>query len=87
LKKLKIPTNPDSREKRLQWFTQGLFEVSKLESLNSIGIPLGIGCNLGGGIWENYLKVINRFSNYVNQKYNTEVLIYNYHTIVINEFG
>src|SRR5690554_3670191 len=66
----------DNRELRLKWFRQCLFEVSKIENLESVAFPYKIGCNLGGGRWDDYYKMIERFANYIYQQQNAKVIIY-----------
>jgi len=53
----------DSAQKRQEYFSQCLEEVSKIENLESIAFPYLIGCGLAKGKWENYLKMILDFSN------------------------
>ena len=56
----------DSSESRLKYFRKCLIEILKIKDLESISFPYGIGCNLAGGDWEKYFKMIDGFSNYVN---------------------
>lgn len=70
-------TTSDSEILRLQWFRQGLFEISKLKP-RSIAFPNKIGCNLGGGNWQKVLTIIEKFDCYVNKEFDTEVFICNY---------
>lgn len=53
----------DSREKRLIWFEQGLDNLLiQMPGIKSIALPFKIGCGLGGGVWRDYLRVIEKFS-------------------------
>lgn len=54
----------DSSQKRLEYFGDGLMKISELldGDIKSIAMPYNIGCGLGGGNWEDYLKIITKFS-------------------------
>ena len=53
---------------REKLFKQCLDQISKIKELESVAFPYKIGCNLGGGCWENYLSMIEQFSNIVDAK-------------------
>jgi uracil-DNA glycosylase len=60
----------DTPELRLQWFGLCLDEIAALEP-SSVAFPQGIGCGLGGGDWEKYLKLISKFE----KKYDIPVIL------------
>ena len=41
----------DSREKRYQWFVQGLDAIGQLDNLTNLAFPYRIGCGAAGGNW------------------------------------
>jgi O-acetyl-ADP-ribose deacetylase (regulator of RNase III) len=65
----------DTAEKRQEYFSQCLQQVSQIENLESIAFPYLIGCGLAKGKWENYLKMIGDFSNMDSMK-DVSVIIY-----------
>lgn len=56
------PSLNESKENRLQWFKECLDKIEKIENLESIAFPYKIGCGYGGGDWNEYIKVIEDFS-------------------------
>lgn len=66
----------DGVKAREKYFYQCLLHVSQISNLKSIAFPYGIGCNLGGGIWENYFGKLNNFAEYVTNKFGTKVFLY-----------
>eukprot|EP00939_MAST-03C_sp_MAST-3C-sp1_P002917 g2917.t1 len=48
----------ESRRMRLGWFEQGVREISRIPALTSVAFPFKIGCNLAGGDWGAYLRVL-----------------------------
>ena len=61
-----------TKENRLQWFKECLDEIEKIEDLESVAFPYKIGCGYGGGDWNDYLKLIEQFS----EKSLVKVVIY-----------
>lgn len=62
----------DTRENRINWFQQGLDQLSESfivkNKLIDIVFPFKIGCGLGGGDWENdYLPAIEKFAEKVKE--------------------
>jgi hypothetical protein len=53
------PSVGDSSENRLQFFKNGLESIPR--GIKSISFPMGIGCGLAGGNWNNYLNLIKQF--------------------------
>lgn len=72
------PKFPDSKidgyQARINFFKQCLNKVQQIENLESIAFPDHMGCNLAGGNWETYFKILEEF----DQKVNADVFIYNY---------
>lgn len=61
--KPKFPDSPtDGYCAREKYFEKSLNEILKIENLESIAFPYGIGCNMAGGNWQNYLKMITLFA-------------------------
>ena len=58
----------DSVERRLIWFEDCLKDIEKISDLDSIGFPYKIGCNLGGGKWEDYFQKLKNFSERINAR-------------------
>lgn len=54
------PVNKDSKEFRLKWFRSCLDKIAIMK-IDSVGFPYMIGCALGGGKWEDYLKELELF--------------------------
>lgn len=52
----------DSSSQREEWFHQCMLSIIKLEGVKSIAFPYQIGCGLAGGNWENYYKMITKFT-------------------------
>lgn len=60
----------DSREARLQYFTNALRHMAfQLNAPYHLYIPYGIGCGLAGGNWADYYKVLCEFAA-TNSNYN-----------------
>jgi len=66
----------DTYELRQKWFRMCLFEISKIENLESIAFPFGVGCGAAGGNWRNYFEVLEKFSNYVKERQGAKVFVY-----------
>lgn len=52
----------DTGEKRKRWFQLCLDKIAELEDIDSVAFPFQIGCNLAGGVWSEYLEILNNFS-------------------------
>jgi len=48
----------ESRGMRLEWFSQAVDAISQIPNLKSVAFPYKIGCNLAGGNWNAYRKVL-----------------------------
>jgi O-acetyl-ADP-ribose deacetylase (regulator of RNase III) len=73
----KFPTSKlDGTKAREEYFHKCLIKISKIPDLESIAFPWKIGCNLGGGDWEYYFGTLKNFERFVNEKFETKVVIY-----------
>jgi O-acetyl-ADP-ribose deacetylase (regulator of RNase III) len=61
-------SNLDGSGARQNYFYRCLLLLAQVPSLESVGFPWRIGCNLGGGNWEYYLGVLTNFAQYVGDK-------------------
>lgn len=52
--------------------------IRKIPEIESIGIPVGMGCSLAKGSWEDYLSLIEDFAKQIKSEQNAEVILYNY---------
>lgn len=70
----KFPTSAkDGSAARERYFQLCLDKISAISGLTSIAFPFKIGCNLAGGNWENYQRMIEGFSD---KMHNIETIIY-----------
>ena len=65
----------DSNFKRLDWFRECLTRISKIDELESIAFPYGIGCGMAGGNWQYYYDSLNKFADYMGT--NIDVFLIN----------
>lgn len=71
------PRNTDSAANRFTNFYKCLIEISKIPNMESIAFPWQIGCGSAAGNWDDYLKVLTRFANFVtNRTPSTKVVLY-----------
>lgn len=66
------PSKKDPAYKRIKYFQSGLLEIEKIQDLESIAFPYGIGCGAAGGDWVLYQEMIKQFSKRVT----ADVVIY-----------
>jgi len=66
-------SNLDGTEVRKKAFKVCLQKISQIANLQSIAFPYKIGCNLAGGKWEVYRKMIKQFAE---ENTNVSVRIY-----------
>lgn len=66
----------DSSIVREGYFWQCLKQIAKIEELESIALPVGIGCGLAKGNWNHYMKMIENFDKIVNTLQKVEVVLY-----------
>lgn len=78
------PKYPDSdidgTKAREKYFLKALRTVTKIPNLESVAMPVGIGCGAAGGNWEYYLGTIVNFSEYIYEKQGARVVLYDYKT-------
>jgi O-acetyl-ADP-ribose deacetylase (regulator of RNase III) len=70
------PNNANKKDNpkiRKNYFMSCLEHIAKIEGLQSIALPFGIGCGLAGGNWEEYYRLIEWFAN---SNPNINVIIY-----------
>lgn len=60
--KPKYDTGIDSPDRRKEYFKDCLDQISKIDGLKSVAFPHGIGCNMGGGKWSDYLEMLEEFA-------------------------
>lgn len=52
----------DGANDRIKYFISCLQKIKQIENLESIAFPFGIGCNLAGGDWSKYYKILKKFA-------------------------
>ncbi|WP_207784922.1 hypothetical protein, partial [Listeria monocytogenes] len=52
--------------------------IRKIPEIESVGIPVGMGCGLAKGSWDDYLSLIEDFAKQIKSEQNAEVILYNY---------
>jgi len=62
------PRYKETLESREKLFQETLDKILEIPNLTSIAFPYKIGCGLGGGNWENYLKMLTKFSEITSAK-------------------
>ena len=74
------PKYPESKidgiKAREKYFHKCLMEIAKIDNLESLAFPFGIGCGAAGGNWEYYLGTLKNFTKYVEEKQGAKVYIY-----------
>lgn len=54
-------------------------KIKEICGLESVGIPVGMGCGLAGADWNSqYLPIIEEFAKQIESEQNAEVILYNY---------
>jgi len=66
----------DGTKAREKYFHQCLMAIAKIDNLESLAFPFGIGCGAAGGNWEYYFGTLKNFEKYVNEKQGAKVYIY-----------
>lgn len=66
----------DGLKAREKYFHKCLLEIAKIDNLESLAFPFGIGCGAAGGNWEYYFGTLKNFEKYVNEKQGAKVYIY-----------
>lgn len=72
------PIGTDDYKSRLYSLIQCFDEIEKIQEIESIGIPVGMGSHLAGGIWSDYLSLIEDLAIELKKSQNAEVILYNY---------
>lgn len=64
------PKFPDSKldgtKSRERYFKSCLDRIAAIKDLESVAFPWKIGCNLAGGNWDNYFKMISNFADHMD---------------------
>lgn len=68
----------DGPHVREGYFNRCLFEISRMENIDSIAFPLNIGCGMAGGDWEKYNRMIQAFAIGIKLKQNARIVFYDY---------
>ena len=58
----------DGFSARENYFQKCLELIAEIKELNSLAFPYRIGCNLAGGNWEHYYKMISDFADKIEAK-------------------
>ncbi len=69
-------SNLDGSLIREKYFHKCLLKVANIPNLESVAMPVGIGCGLGGGEWSHYLQTIINFAKFINEKQGAIVNLY-----------
>lgn len=69
-------SDKDGIQARLNCFDRCLLRIANIEGLKNVAFPYKIGCNLGGGNWEDYLKRLTGFAEHVEKTKDVRVVIY-----------
>jgi O-acetyl-ADP-ribose deacetylase (regulator of RNase III) len=64
----------DGAQARLRYFYRCLHKISLLPDLSSIAFPYGIGCGMAGGKWDDYLFLLERFSEHVKDRASVSIV-------------
>jgi len=62
----------DTKEMREAWFRDALTKISKIDGIEKVYFPYGIGCGLAGGSWKIYLRMIEEWTK--DQKFETFIV-------------
>ena len=66
----------DTYELREEYFKKCLTAISEINNLQSIAMPVKIGCGLAGGNWDKYLNMIENFADNIYKKNRAYVTLY-----------
>lgn len=58
----------DTYKSRKKWFKDCLDDLLKIDKLESIAFPYKIGCGLAGGVWSEYLEMLEEFADETEAK-------------------
>ena len=68
----------DGTKAREKYFHKALIAVARISNLESVAMPVGIGCGAAGGDWTYYMGTIINFSKYIYDKQGANVVLYDY---------
>lgn len=68
----------DQRRDRLRWLKVCLNEVSKIENIESVAFPSGMGCGLAKGNWNDVLPILEEFAEKINKEQDALTYLYKY---------
>lgn len=68
----------DKKHDRLIWLKICLNQISKIENIESVVFPEGIGCKLAGGDWECVLPIIESFAEKIEKEQGALTYLYRY---------
>lgn len=74
-------SNLDSVKAREKYFHQCLLKISKINNLESIAFPYGIGCGLAQGNWDYYLGTIENFAKHIYDTKKAITTIYRFENL------
>lgn len=66
----------DNAKAREGYFWQCLLAISKIDNVESVALPFGVGCGLAGGNWDNYYRMLKNFDLIINQTQRVETRLY-----------
>lgn len=52
----------ETRDQRAEWFRQSLEALDKVGLKEDVAVPFKIGCNMGGGVWDDYRAMLEAAS-------------------------
>lgn len=70
-----IQSKLDGESARIKYFIECLDKISKIENLESIAFPYGVGCGLAGGNWNIYFPLLKGFAKHIHP---TPVILYKF---------
>lgn len=68
----------DQNKDRLAWLKTCLNKVSKIENIESVAFPEGMGCRLAGGDWQSVLPILEEFAEKINKEQGALTYLYKY---------
>jgi len=75
----KYPTSQlDGEKARQKYFHKALIAVARIPDLESVAMPVGIGCGAVGGNWDYYMGTIINFSKYIYDTQGARTTLYDY---------
>jgi O-acetyl-ADP-ribose deacetylase (regulator of RNase III) len=68
----------DGLKIREKYFHKALIVVARIPNLESVAMPIRIGCGAAGGNWINYYGTIVNFSNHIYATQGAKTFLYEY---------